>query len=392
MSGLPAKRLRSTDAGRKVALLAVATLTVVSTMAIAPSLPAMARAFAGHPNAELLVKLALTLPAVAIALCAPLVGWIIDRFGRLRMLLSSMALFGAAGVSGYFLDDLHAILISRFVLGMAIAGTMTTVHALSGDYFGGETRTSFAGLQSVVMSFGAMVLVGLAGLIADANWRYPFLLYVYGWLLVPLVIWLLDEPPRSVRRGTAQPDQPLRAWELGLAYALGWFAAAMFYMVASQLPFLVRERGVESGVLLGLAVGLVQLFAALGSHYFVSIKRTRSFQAVYAIAFVLMSVGYTLIALTTSYSIILLGAMVTGIGVGLFFPNGTLWVLTLAPPRLRGRCSGGMSASLNFGQFSSPIVLQPVVMAAGLTGAFGVSAGALALVAGALMLVPRRGR
>lgn len=374
-----------TESGRKVALLAVATLTVVSTMAIAPSLPAMAAAFASHPNAELLVKLALTLPAIAIAVCAPLVGWIIDRFGRLRMLFASMALFGAAGVSGYFVDDLQGILISRFVLGMAIAGTMTTVHALSGDYFSGEARLRFAGLQSVVMSFGAMVLVGLAGLIADANWRYPFLLYVYGWLLIPLVAWLVDEPPRSVRRGGAEPDQPLRAWELGLAYALGWFAAAMFYMVASQLPFLVRERGIQSGVLLGLAVGLVQLFAAVGSHFFVAIKRTRSFQSVYAIAFIMMSAGYGLIALTTSYVLVLLGAMITGIGVGLFFPNGTLWVLMLAPPRLRGRCSGGMSASLNFGQFTSPIVLQPIVVATGVTGAFGVSAGMLALVAGMLI-------
>lgn len=379
-----------TESGRKVALLAVATLTVVSTMAIAPSLPAMAAAFAHHPNAELLVKLALTLPAIAIAVCAPVVGWVIDRFGRLRMLFASMVLFGAAGMSGYFVDDLRAILISRFVLGMAIAGTMTTVHALAGDYFNGETRTRFAGLQSVVMSFGAMVLVGLAGLIADANWRYPFLLYVYGWLLIPLVAWLVDEPPRSARRGGSEPDQPLRASELGLAYALGWFAAAMFYMVASQLPFLVRERGIQSGVLLGLAVGLVQLFAALGSHFFVAIKRTRSFQAVYAIAFVLMSLGYGMIAVTSSYTVVLLGAMVTGIGVGLFFPNGTLWVLTIAPPRLRGRCSGGLSASLNLGQFTSPIVLQPIVAAAGLTGAFGASAGMLVLVAGALVLIQPR--
>ncbi len=383
---------RATESGRKVALLAVATLTVVSTMAIAPALPAMAKAFGGHPNAELLVKLALTLPAIAIALFAPLVGWIIDRFGRLRMLFVSMVLFGAAGISGYFLDDLRAILVSRFVLGLAIAGTMTTVHALAGDYLNGEARTRFAGLQSVVMSFGAMVLVGLAGLIADANWRYPFLLYIYGWLLIPLVAWLLDEPPRSARHGTGQDHQPLRAWELGLAYALGWFAAAMFYMVASQLPFLIRERGIQSGVLLGLAVGFVQLFAAVGSHFFVDIKRTRSFQAVYAIAFILMSAGYAMIALVDSYPVVLLGAMITGIGVGLFFPNGTLWVLTLAPPRLRGRCSGGMSASLNFGQFSSPIVLQPIVLAAGVSGAFGASAGLLALVAVALTLRPHRER
>ena len=73
-------------AGRKAALLSIATLTVSSTMVIAPSLPAMAAAFANTPNAELLVKLTLTMPAIAIAICAPMAGWVIDRYGRLPML------------------------------------------------------------------------------------------------------------------------------------------------------------------------------------------------------------------------------------------------------------------------------------------------------------------
>ncbi len=373
---------------RTAALLSIATLTVSSTMVIAPSLPAMAREYAGTPNADLLVKLALTMPAIAIAICAPMAGWVIDRYGRLPLLYASMVLFGIAGVSGYFLDDLYWLLASRLVLGVAIAGTMTTLGTLAGDYFTGDARGRFAGRQSMVMSFGAMLLVGIAGWIADFNWRYPFLLYAYSWLLIPFVAPILTEPTRGQRDADAAGNEPLPVAELAGAYLLGLFSAVMFYTVASQLPFLIRERGIESGLLLGLAVGLVQLFAAGGSMMHARLKRNRGFLAVYAIAFMLMAVGYGLIWLTRSYAIVLISSAIVGIGVGFFFPNCTLWVLMIAPPRMRGRCAGGLSASLNFGQFVSPIVLQPIVAAVGLGGSFGVSAGALLLVAGLLLVAP----
>jgi MFS family permease len=383
-----APRADGSEAARKAALLSIATLTVSSTMVIAPSLPAMATAYAGTPNAELLVKLTLTMPAIAIALFAPMAGWVIDRYGRLPMLYASMVLFGLAGVSGYFIDDLYLMLASRLVLGTAIAGSMTTLNTLAGDYFTGEARGSFAGLQSMVMSFGAMLLVGVAGFIADYDWRYPFLLYAYSWLLIPVVAPLLTEPTRIQREANAAGNEPLPVKELVGAYVLGWFSAVMFYMVASQLPFLIRERGVESGLLLGLAVGLVQLFAAGGSIMHARLKRNRGFLSVYAIAFVLMATGYGLIWLTTSYTVVLLSAAIVGIGVGFFFPNSTLWVLMIAPPRMRGRCAGGLSASLNFGQFASPIVVQPIVAVVGLGGAFGVSAGTLLGVAVVLWVAP----
>ena len=129
------------DRNRRAALVGVATLTVMSTMAIAPSLPPMARAFAGTPHAELLAKLTLTIPAIVIAICAPLAGWVIDRYGRLPMLYTSMVLYGAAGAAGYFLESLYGILASRILLGFAIAGAMTTTQTLAGDYFHGEARS-----------------------------------------------------------------------------------------------------------------------------------------------------------------------------------------------------------------------------------------------------------
>jgi len=320
------------DLGRKTALLLVACLTVMSAATVAPALPRMAEAFSAAPNAELLSKLVLTAPAIAIALCAPFAGVLVDRFGRVGILRASLVLYGLAGSAGYVLDDLHAILASRAVLGVAVAGTMTSVTALVGDYYSGEARTRYAGLQSLAMSLGAVVCVVAGGLLADLGWRLPFLIYLTGWaVLVPVLLYVVEPhrvPPAPAAHGHAAafPRGPIAA-----AYAITFFAVAMFYMIPVQIPFLLRAIGVASGSAAGAVVAAASFTAALGSAGFARLRRSTGVLGVYAWAFGLMAAGYALAGLVGTFAGVLGGASIAGVGVGLFFPNSNLWVLAAAP-------------------------------------------------------------
>lgn len=382
----------ASDTGRKSALLAVACLTVMAAATIAPALPPMADAYRDVARVELLTKLVLTVPALAIALCAPLAGAVIDRFGRLTLLRGSLLLYGFAGAAGYVLDDLHAILASRLVLGVAVAGTMTTMTALAGDYYSGEARGRFASLQSVAMSIGAAAFVVLSGLLVDLDWRLPFLLYLSGWaVLVPAALYL-HEPQRAAGGEGERGDATRVAiWSVGAAYAITFFAVAMFYMTPAQLPFLVRAIGVDSGAAAGIAVGASSLMAAVGSAAFPRFRRRTGVLGTYAWAFAFMATGYALVGSASSAAVVLAGVVVSGVGIGLFFPNGTLWVLSLAPARLRGRLVGGLTTSIFLAQFASPLLLEPIVARAGLGGAFLVAAAAMASLAVVLTLLRARG-
>jgi len=378
--------------GREAALLLVACLTVMAAATIAPALPRMADAYRGVAGVELLTKLVLTAPALGIALCAPLAGAIIDRFRRLTLLTGSLVLFGLAGMAGYVLHDLYAILVSRFALGVAIAGTMTTTTALVGDYYSGEARARFAALQSFAMSLGAVFSVGLGGLLADIDWRLPFLLYLSGWAaLVPALAFLTEPPHASFRAREAGDAQHVARGRVAAAYAITLFAVVMFYMTPVQLPFLVRAIGVESSAAAGAAIAVSSLAAAAGSAAFPRMRRFNGTLGVYGWAIAAMSVGYGLIAMAGAYWAVIAGAVASGFGVGLFFPNSSLWVLALAPPRLRGRLAGGLTATIFLGQFVSPLALEPVVAATSLAGAFGFAAGAMAIAAAGLFLLRRHG-
>jgi MFS family permease len=379
------------DRTRALALLGVATLTVMASAIIAPSMPRMAEAFAGAPHAALFTKLVLTMPALVIGLCAPAAGFILDRFGRIRLLRASLALYGLAGAAGYVLQDLVQILASRALLGLAIAGTMTAMTTLAGDYFHGDARSRFASRQSVVMSIGAVASFIAGGVMADVDWRLPFLLYLAGWVLLVPVLLYLDEPRRHADlHADAARHAPLALGPVAAVYALTFVLVAMFYMIAVQLPFLLREIGVSSAALAGLAIAMNSLAAAVGSAWFPRLRHRAGTVHVYAVAFALMGTGYALIGALPHYGSIIAGAFVAGIGVGLFFPNSNLAVLTIAPPAVRGRLVGGLTTSIFIGQFASPILVQPLIAASSLFGTF--MASGIAMVVCAIALAMARDR
>lgn len=152
-------------------LLAVSTLTVMSGAVIAPALPAMEAYFAEVAHAALLTRLVLTLPGLAIALSAPVAGWVPDRWGRKRLLVAAIVLYGCAGGGGYVLDTLPALLVSRVLLGLGVAALTTAVTTLIADYFEGDVRAAF-------------------------DWRLPFLVYLAAFGLLPFVLVAVYEPER----------------------------------------------------------------------------------------------------------------------------------------------------------------------------------------------------
>jgi MFS family permease len=190
----------------KATLLLVSTLTVMSGATIVPSLPAMQVQFSALPEVDLWVRLVLTIPALLIVVGSPVAGMIVDRLGRKPLLIDALLLYGLAGSSGFVLNSLFAILIGRALLGLAVAGIMVSATTLIADYYSGAYRATFMGLQAAFMGLGGVLFLSVGGVLADLNWRFPFLIYLLAWLLLPMAITALYEPPRrSVSSSPAPP-------------------------------------------------------------------------------------------------------------------------------------------------------------------------------------------
>lgn len=374
--------------GVKATLLLVSTLTVMAGATIAPSLPAMRSHFAEVPNADYWVRLVLTVPALFIALGAPVAGIIIDRFGRKRWLALSVLAYGLAGSSGFFLNEIGWILVGRLGLGLSVAGIMTTATTLVADYYIGAARARFLGLQAAFMGLGGVLFLTLGGYLADVNWRLPFLIYLSAWLMLPLVL-LLPEPRRASRAEaraleTANPE-PIPWVLLVVTFAIALLTQVVFYMIPMQIPFYLQQLSNANASQSGLAIALATLAAAASSLSYQTLKARFSFTALYAVAFGLMGVGYLVIGQAPGYGAALGGLAIAGLGLGLFTPNMTVCLTSSTPAALRGRILGGLTTSFFLGQFVSPLVSLPLSQQIGLAATYGL-AGLLMLMLGAITL------
>ena len=368
-------------------LLFASSLTVMAGAAVAPALPALLDHFHDVPNAAWLVKLVLSMPALFIALAAPFAGYIVDRWGRKRILIVATGLYVVAGSAGFVLDSLAAILVSRALLGIGVAGIMTSTTTLIADYFTGDRRNLLMGLQGTWMALGGTLYLSAGGLLGDVSWRAPFLIYATAILLIPLMMYALHEPSATKQEQANSATEPVGNLPIPIiaaAYFLGFSGMMMFYFLPVQLPFYLRELLGASATLAGFALAFLNLTNGVVSAFYRQVKMRLSHEAIFVVGLLVMGVGLGAVFFANSYPAILLAMAVFGAGFGLYFPNVTVWLVTNTPQPLRGRAVGGLTTSIFFGLFLSPLVSEFLGQQVGLEMAYAFAGSVLIGIAGVI--------
>lgn len=368
----------------KAILMLVSTLTAIAGSTIAPSLPAMQEHFATVPHADYLVRLVLTLPALAIALSAPIVGLLIDNFGRKPILVTALVIYGIAGSAGFFLPTLEQILASRLILGIGVAGTMTTATTLIADYYRDVSRAQFLGLQAACIGFAGVLGVSLGGFLANVNWRFPFALHLFALALLPCVLLILPNVQRSHASqeiATESLSQPLPIKLLIVTYVIALISRIVFYIVPVQLPFYLKQLFNASPAQSGLMLASATLFAASSALLYRRCQSLFKFAAIYGLTFGCAAVGYTLISWGANYFVILAGLAIAGSGFGLLVPNLNFHLVSVTSDAVRGRILSGITTTFFLGQFLSPLISQPISRMVGLSDTYSLAAGFMAALA-----------
>jgi MFS family permease len=363
----------------KLTLLLVSSLTIMSVITISPALPQMAIAFGNVENASFLVKLVLTLPALMIAICSPVAGALIDRYGRIKILQLSLILYAFSGSAGYFLNNIYYILASRALLGISVGMSMTIVITLIADYFEGMERQKFVGLQIAFMSIASILFVGLGGILSDFGWKYPFLIYLFSLVVLPLTFMFLYEPAKIEKRDRVNRDikAPRLIWMLFINIMLMWI---IFFLIPVQIPFLLKALGIQKNALVGAAIAISTGFSALSSFSYARIKNRLSFLTIFSIGYLLLAAGFLSVSISNNYVLVIVGMILSGLGVGMMIPNTNMWVMKMAPPQIRGKEIGKLTTFWFLGQFLSPIIIFPVLSMMSLSSTFMLAAAVLLLI------------
>lgn len=373
-----------------VAILLCSMMMLMGGAAVAPALPMINEVF---PDSSVLVSLIITLPSLSVAIFGFAVGWMADRFGKVRVLSSALAVFVVAGAVSYCLDTIESILLARFILGIGIAGISCTVTALIAEYYSGIDRVRVLSYQSAAMGVGVLILEFTGGSLAELSWREPFLVYLIGLPILLLVVMSMREPGHRDTGGDAvrRISRPVNRGLVMTCYIGIFILMCIAFLMPTKIPYYLEGIGISSS-LVGLFLGVHGVSNAAFSIMYGRISSRIGAFTVLSMGFIISGVGLALPTVDGSVYTSVVTLIMTGIGLGLAVPAIVSTLAREVTGANSGKVMGGYSMCLNLGQFSISLISVPLFAAVGSTyPALFLVMGAVALVAGvAFMCVGRR--
>ncbi|KIQ60868.1 MFS transporter [Pseudomonas fluorescens] len=352
-------------------LMLGSSLTIMGSVMVAPILPRLGAEFGPvEPRADLLVPLAVTGPALAIALFAPLAGWLADRVGRKALLVIATLLYAVLGALPALLDSLPSIVGARLLFGCTEAAVMTCCATLIADYWQGEERLRYVNRQVVTIGLVGALFFVVGGALGEHSWRSPFLLYLLPLLLVPAMMKVLWEPPVTRGHSVEQPladsgPSKVAVLQLVVGYLMVMGGMVLTFVVPIQAPMLLVSLGITSSTMIGMAAGLSLLATLGGSLMWPLLRRRFGVAGCNALLLGLIGLGLWLLMRAQSYNAVLVAVVIQGLGSGLLVPNVMAPVMNALTATTRGRGLGGFTSCLYIGQFVSPLVVAFVGSFAG---------------------------
>lgn len=320
--------------------------------------------------------------AIGLLPGAALGGRLADRFGRKRVLMGSVALFGLFSLATTLVWSFESLLIARLLTGLGLGAAMPNLIALCSEAAGPQQRSTAVGAMYCGMPFGAAIaaVIGMLGA-SPASWRDVF--YVGGLgpiVMVPLLGVFLRESQQFVAAQASKmregvPGVTEALWRHGrarttLALWVSYLGTLIvLYFLMNWLPSMVLSRGltrVQSNIVLMMfnlgggigAVAIATLMDRLG--------RRRTVIGMY------VGIALALAALAGASGAASMAC--GGLLCGLFLVGGQSVLYALAghayPTEVRGT---GVGAAVAVGRLGS--ILGPLV--AGQLFALGQSASML---------------
>jgi len=368
--------MKTISFGTKATLLLLAMMTMMSNVAVVTILPRLSEVYSDVEHIAFLSRMMITLPSLAIAILAPFLGNLIYHYGKRRSAIFGLLFFSVAGTAGLYLDSIYAILISRFLLGIAIAVLMIVSTSLIGDYFQGEERHKFMGLQSAFVSIGGILFIVGGGVLSDMNWRYPFGIYGMGFIILFFAMKYIIEYTYQSK----VIDEEEVNHRLYPIYIMAFLLMAVFYILPTQFPYLMINAFHATGEKTGLIIATAFVFNAIGALSFVRLKRHFDFSTIYMIGMAIIALGFIGISQVREISWFFVTSPLIGLGGGILMTNIMAWLLHYAHSTKRVKATAYLTSSLFLGQFFSPIITYPVVQYFGIVEFFKVMGIALMVV------------
>ena len=313
-------------------------------------------------------------------LVTPFLGVIADRWGRKRIIIPSLMLFGIAGGLCFFVRDFQLLLILRLIQGIGAAPLGSLTVTIIGDLYSGKELVAAMGYNSSVRSIGSASYPAIGGALAMMGWHYPFILPVIAIPIGFLVLFNLKTPePENevhIREHLNIVWKKLRNRQVvGLLVISIIIFIMLFGSYMTCFPLLLGNSFGLSSLIIGLIIASVSLIAAFTSSQLGKIIKLFSRKAILKMSFILYALALLIIPLISQLRLFFIPVIIFGIAHGMSIPVIQALFAEAAPLKYRATFMSVSGMTFRVGQTLGPLLMGMVISVWGIGGAFYAGAG-----------------
>ncbi len=375
-----AKKLLS---DRRLRLIcAISLTTIVGQSLISPALPTIRHALGVDPEQIGLVITAFTLPGIFFV---PITGVLADRYGRRKVMVPLLFLYGLAGAASGLAPDFETLLGLRFLTGISAGSLGSLSLVLVGDFFSDADRPRVFGIRMAVGQMGNGTVPLVAGLLALIGWQYPFALYA---LAIPVGLFALKvmENDRPETRASLRDYLTKTLHAISSGRVLSLLSIPLSLTIVNHginltyIPIFMELSFQASAVMIGVMVSArVTVGAFLGFNLGRLAGRFGEVRLLY-VSFASLALSMTLVPFMPSVWWMLVPAFLAGINTGLGFPSFQSILVREAPEGSLAGVMAANSVTARTGQTIGPLLAGLAFVLGGLDSVF-IAAAALTVLA-----------
>lgn len=356
-------------------IFCVTMIAVMEVSVISPVLPAIASSLRVTSKEANLLIVVFTMPGIVLS---PLMGILADRFGRKKVLIPSLLIFGFCGSTCFFVDSFSLLLLLRFLQGAGSASIGSLNQTIIGDLFPGKERIRAMGYNSSIVSIGTMIYPAIGGGVALMGWHFPFLVSSLAFPVALTVALDLKTPEHHNHgkfREYLKTSFTLIRRKNVLSLYFGTMAAfiLLYGILLAFYPFLMRQRFGATTLETGLVISATSIGAITGALNLGRLSEVFSPKKLIVSSFAIYIISFSMAYSSGSIYLFTLPVFIHGFANGLLIPNIQTQLSVIAPMEIRGAFMSINSSVLRLGQTIGPLASGIILAGAGVPYVFSAA-------------------
>lgn len=383
------------------------SLLLTSTYSVSTVIPSMVSYYQGYGRGQ--IEQLISVTSVAIMVVILLNPWISRIISQRVSIVSGLLLLSAGGCLPVFTKEYGAVFAGRLVLGVGIG--LVNVYAVDmiNSRFEGEERSTLLGYRGSAEIVGNTALTLVVGQILGAglDWRYCFLIYLSGLLVLISYLLFVPKAPgktgnpadgvltgksgpaaQTAERAQKAPDWSRHAWGFLSCALHGAMFIGINTCTTMRIPSLVLERGMGTEAQSSLITSLM-LAAGIGAGILFGRLARILRGMMQKFWLVVFGGGMGVMALAGNLWILGIGAVVTGFAFSILIVTVFEQIPGRFPPGVTTMATTWTLVGCNMGSGFSSWALRLIDLAG---GGMGTSFGVFAVLMVFLGLVKRPGK